>query len=228
MIDFLASLPLWLLAFVLNLLLMGFAAGGLWVARRWVVPWMNLQYHDAYVGAVVVQSVMVLYCLIAALTTVGVWTKYSQVADVVSAEATAIAACGATLAAIPNRCAGECGTGFRGYTDQVINGAWPQQRRGKIPREGVEWMDRLQADLFAFEPASEGQKIYHAETLRAFNNMNQARRQRLDAVHSGLPGVMWTCSCPVRSAACCSACSSAPTMPGTRERSPSAWQASSA
>ena len=91
MIDFLASLPLWLLAFVLNLVLMGFAAGGLWVARRWVVPWMNLQYHDAYVGAVVVQSVMVLYCLIAALTTVGVWTKYSQVADVVSAEATAIA-----------------------------------------------------------------------------------------------------------------------------------------
>ena len=55
MIDFLASLPLWLLAFVLNLVLMGFAAGGLWVARRWVVPWMNLQYHDAYVGAVVVQ-----------------------------------------------------------------------------------------------------------------------------------------------------------------------------
>ena len=77
MIDFLASLPLWLLAFVLNLVLMGFAAGGLWVARRWVVPWMNLQYHDAYVGAVVVQSVMVLYCLIAALTTVGVWTPVS-------------------------------------------------------------------------------------------------------------------------------------------------------
>jgi hypothetical protein len=191
MIDFLASLPLWLLAFVLNLVLMGFAAGGLWVARRWVVPWMNLQYHDAYVGAVVVQSVMVLYCLIAALTTVGVWTKYSQAADVVSAEATAIAGLWRDVRGYPEPLRGRMRDTLRGYTDQVINGAWPQQRRGKIPREGVEWMDRLQADLFAFEPASEGQKIYHAETLRAFNIMNQARRQRLDAVHSGLPGVMW-------------------------------------
>src|SRR5579871_6065944 len=148
MIDFLASLPLWLLAFVLNLVLMGFAAGGLWVARRWVVPWMNLQYQDAYVGAVVVQSVMVLYCLIAALTTVGVWTKYGQVADVVSAEATAIAGLWRDVRSYPEPLRGRMRDTLRGYTDQVINGAWPQQRRGKIPREGVEWMDRLQADLF--------------------------------------------------------------------------------
>jgi hypothetical protein len=30
------------------------------------------------------------------------------------------------------------------------------------------------------------------ETLRAYNEMIKARRLRLDAVHTGLPGVMWT------------------------------------
>jgi hypothetical protein len=191
MIDFLASLPLWLLAIVLNLVLMGIAVGALWLGRRWVIPWMNLKYHDAYVGAVVVQSVMVLYCLIAALTTVGVWTKHSQVADIVSAEATAIAGLWRDFSSYPEPVRGKLQDTLRGYTDQIINGAWPQQSRGRIPREGVVWMDQLQAELFAFEPASEGTKIAHAETLRAFNAMVHARRQRLDSVQSGLPGVMW-------------------------------------
>jgi hypothetical protein len=46
--------------------------------------------------------------------------------------------------------------------------------------------------LAMFEPATEGQKILHADALRAYNNMIQARRLRLDAVSTGLPGVMWT------------------------------------
>jgi hypothetical protein len=57
-------------------------------------------------------------------------------------------------------------------------------------------MDRLQSQLFAFEPATESQKILHAETVRAFNQLVQQRRQRLDAVGAGLPGVMWTVLLP--------------------------------
>jgi hypothetical protein len=52
-------------------------------------------------------------------------------------------------------------------------------------------MNRFQSILAAFEPTTEGQKILHAEGLRAYNNMIQARRLRLDAVSTGLPGVMW-------------------------------------
>ena len=191
MIDFLASLPLWLLAVFLNLVLMGTGLCGLWVARRWVVPWMRLSYDDAYVAAAVVQSVMVLYGLIAALTAVSVWTKFTQVEDIVSAEATTIADLWRDISSYPEPVRGQLQDTLRGYTDQVINVAWPLQRQGKIPLEGVAWMDRLQAQLFAFEPASEGKKVSHAETLRVFNNMVHARRQRVGAVHTSLPGVLW-------------------------------------
>src|SRR5262245_30557864 len=91
MIDFLQSLPLWLLAVVLNVWLMGLALVGLWVVRRWILPQLNLAYDDAYFGAAVVQSCMLLYGLIAALTAVGVWQRYTDVSDVVSGEATTIA-----------------------------------------------------------------------------------------------------------------------------------------
>jgi len=80
---------------------------------------------------------------------------------------------------------------LRGYTIQIIEEAWPEQRAGRIPRAGVEWMDRLQAQLFAYEPGRESQTILHAETLGAYNRLIEARRQRLDAANSRLPGVMW-------------------------------------
>jgi hypothetical protein len=191
MIDLLASLPLWLLAAVLTLMLVGTGLAALYAARRWLIPWMKLRYEDAYVGAVVVQSVMVLYSLVAALIAVGVWTKYTQVEGTISAEATAIASLWRDLGSYPEPTRTEAREILRGYTHQVIHGAWPQQRQGKIPREGVEWMNRLQATLFAFEPQSEGKKISHGEALRAFNTMVTARRQRVDAVNTGLPGVLW-------------------------------------
>ncbi len=79
----------------------------------------------------------------------------------------------------------------RGYTDQVIHEAWPQLRRGQIPQQGVEWMDRLQAQLFAYEPVTEAQKSLHAGTLGAFNQLVQQRRQRLDIARAELPIVLW-------------------------------------
>ena len=38
MIDFLFFLPLWALAIVLNVWLIGFSLASLWALRRWVVP----------------------------------------------------------------------------------------------------------------------------------------------------------------------------------------------
>jgi hypothetical protein len=190
--EVLSSLPLWALAIVLNVWLMGFALASLWVARRWLLPRLSTSGNAAlFHGAAVMQSAMVLYSLITALTAFSVWGTHSQVSGVVSGEATAIASLWRDLGGYPYPVRDTTQALLRGYTDQVINGAWPKQRRGQIPHEGVEWMDRLQAHLFAFEPRTESQKILHAETLGAYNRLVQARRQRLDAVGSGLRGVMW-------------------------------------
>ena len=52
-------------------------------------------------------------------------------------------------------------------------------------------MNHFQATLIAWEPVTEGQKLLHAETLRAYNYMILSRRMRLDAVDTGLPLVLW-------------------------------------
>jgi hypothetical protein len=190
-IEFLERLPLWVLALVLTAWLMGTVLVCLWIFRRQVLPRLQINFNNAPFVAPLMQSSMLLYSMIAALTAVGAWTRYSDVSRVVSAEATAITTLWRDLGGYPEPLGGSMQDLLRGYTDQVINGAWPQLKRGQIPSEGVEWMDRLQELLYPFEPATEGQKVLHAETLRAFNNLVEQRRQRLDAARAGLPGVFW-------------------------------------
>ena len=82
---------MWALALVLNVWLMGFALVSLLALRRWVLPRLRLNTDAAlFFGAAVMQSAMVLYGLVAALTAVSVWTKHSQVADIVSREETRV------------------------------------------------------------------------------------------------------------------------------------------
>jgi len=192
MIDFLIALPLWALAIVLNVSLIGFALGSLWALRRWVLPRLRIDTDASlFLGAAVMQSAMVLYGLVAALTAVSVWTRHSQVADTVSKEATSIAILWRDLGGYPQPERDAMREVLRGYTKQIIEEAWPEQRQGRVPRMGVEWMNRFQAQLFPFEPRSESLRILHAQTLNAYNGLIEARNARLDSVPTELPGVMW-------------------------------------
>lgn len=189
--DFVFVMPLWLLGTALITLLVGVGFLSLWVAYRWILPRLKLTYQDANFAVATVSSVMLLYALIAALIAVGVWQRHSQVENAVSAEATAISCVWRDLDGYPDPTRTKGRELLRGYTEQIIREAWPMMRYGKVPTEGVAWMDRLQAELFAFEPARDSLRIVHAETLRAFNKLLEDRRQRLDCVQMALPGVFW-------------------------------------
>ena len=104
MLDFLFSLPLWVLVIMLNVWLVGFALATLWALRRWVFPKLGAETDASlFFGAAVMQSAMVLYGLIAALTAVSVWTRHAQVSDIVSSEATSIATLWRDLGGYPDR-----------------------------------------------------------------------------------------------------------------------------
>lgn len=201
-IDFLSALPAWLLGLVLLILLVGGGLATLWAVRRWVLPSLKVDADDAEFASGAVQCAMLLYGLIAALIAVGVWQRHSQIEDIVSAEASAISGLWRDLGGYPEPTRSETRDTLRGYTDQIINEAWPLQAQGKTPSAGVVWMDKLQAKMFAFEPATDSQRILHAEAVRAFNNLMQHRRQRVDSVHARLPGVFWLLLLP--GAAVCS------------------------
>jgi hypothetical protein len=192
MIDFLTGLPLWTLAVVLNVWLIGFTLVAVAVLRRWVFPRVPMTSDPAlYFSIAVMQASFVLFGLVAALTAVSVWQRYEGVSNIVSQEANAIATLWRDLGGYPQPQREDLQQELRGYTVQIAREAFPAHREGRVILTGVAWMDRLQAKLFPFEPATEGQKALHTETLAAYNRVLAARRERIHSVGSGLPLVVW-------------------------------------
>lgn len=169
-----------------------FALAGLWLVRRHVLPRMKINAEDSEFSGTLVQAVMVFYGLAVALIAVGVFDTYSDVSKIVSTEAAELGAFYRDASTYPEPTRGQLQHELKSYARYVIDVAWPAQRQGQVARRGVEMLNRVQDTLAAFEPATEGQKIIHAEALRAFNELLEARSLRLDAVvGSGLSGALW-------------------------------------
>jgi len=189
--DFLVHLPLAISASLIILALCAFAWGGLLFVRRRVLPRLRVHPEDSnFVGAMV-QAVMVFYGLALALIAVNVWQAYSDTSKIVSLEATALAALYRDVSGYPDPAQSELKRELRDYVNQIIHEAWPLQKKGQVPSAGVEYMTRFQTILIGCEPATEGQKLLHAETLRAYNHLTICRRMRVDVVKTGLPVVLW-------------------------------------
>jgi len=191
MFDSLFDIPLAVMGPAIIASLCFFGLAGLVLVRRFVLPRLRIHVEDSEFSGTMVQSVMVFYGLAVALIAVTVFQTYSDVSKITSAEATSLAALYRDVSSYPMPLRAVLQDELRAYTDQVIHEAWPKQQRGETPTAGVEMMTRFQVQLAGFEPATEGQKLLHAEALRAYNNMTVARRLRLDAVGTGLPSVMW-------------------------------------
>ena len=189
--DFLFDLPLIVTGPLIIGSLCVFAIGGLLLVRHRVLPRLRVQREDSEFSGAMIQCIMVFYGLAVALIAVSVSQTYSDVSKLVSGEATALAALYRDVSSYPEPIRTPLQGGLRDYVHNVIQEAWPSQQHGKIPGGGVELMNRFQNTLAGFEPVTEGQKLLHGEALRAYNNLIQARRLRLDAVGTALPGVMW-------------------------------------
>jgi len=166
-------------------------AMGLSLTRRLIIPRLGNLAHHNEITATFLYGILVIYGLAVALIAVAAWEKYAEVARVVSAEASSIGALYRDVSGYPESARKSLQADLEAYTRYIIHEAWPLQRRGKVPTGGVVIMDRFQDKLMAFDPTTEGQKALHQETLRAYNTLILARRERLDSVSAGLTAPMW-------------------------------------
>ena len=191
MIAFFVGWPWFVFAFLIVALSALSGVIGLSFTRRFVVPRFGHIAHQNEVTGFLHHGILIIYGLAVALLAIAVWEKYSEVKKTVSSEAVAIGALYRDTRGYPEPVRGRLQGQLKAYTEQIIHEAWPMQRRGQIPSAGVDLMNRFQDELFAFEPATQGQMALHMETLRAYNVLIQARRLRLDFVKDALPAPMW-------------------------------------
>lgn len=139
-----------------------------------------------YFGAITLR-----YGVTLGLLMIEVWTTFTETEAKVDREASTLAALYLDVSHYPEPNRGYQQDDVRKYTRNVIDVAWPQQRKGLIPMGNVRIVSDLANDLAVFEPASEGQKALHAETYRLFNELIERRRSRVLGVTQGLSGALW-------------------------------------
>ncbi len=189
--DALYQLPLPVAGVLIIGVLCLYSLAGTALTRRFILPRLNVNGEDSEFTGAMVQAIMVFYGLAMALVAVSVWETHSEVSDTVSQEASRLACLYRDVSGYPEPLRSELRGELLGYTNYLIDEAWPQQRAGIQPTRGIEWMNRFQTSLCPFEPTNESQKILHAEAMRAYNHMLEARRLRLAAMLIKLPGTLW-------------------------------------
>src|SRR5205814_8647036 len=120
---------------------------GLALVRRLVIP--RFHYHDGANDAVsgTVQAIGVFYGITVGLIAVGVWNTNSNAAELVSKEATSIAAIYRDVCGYPSQTRDRLQSKLRDYTVFVIEQAWPAQKIGHGQRlnGGSKIMDDFQS-----------------------------------------------------------------------------------
>jgi hypothetical protein len=192
MLEFVFDVPLLISGPAIIGALCVLSIGGLLLVRRTVLPRLRIRAEDSEFSGSLLQAVMVFYGLAVALIAVNVFETYSDVSEIVSREASELGALYRDASSYPEPIRQELQAELRDYARYVIDTAWPAQRSGEVALEGIAMLNRFQASMTRFEPATEGQRTLHAEALRAYNQLVEARSLRIDAAtHTGLPGVLW-------------------------------------
>ena len=191
MIQWMYEIPKWQLGACFGAVFVG----GTWLGIIFISPflkvWLKGQAGINDLVGYALSAFGVFYGLLLGLLAVATYQNNSEVSATVAREASSLAALYRDVSAYPEPVRSELQGRLRDYTRYVVDKAWPLQRKGEVPLEGVRMMDEFQTALTKFEPTTKGQEIVHAETFRQYNDMIQLRRQRLQSIGTGIPGVMW-------------------------------------
>ena len=80
---------------------------------------------------------------------------------------------------------------LRDYARYVIDKDWPAHRRGVVLEGGQHRIDAIRQTVLSFEPTTKTQEVLQGEMQRYLDAMAVAREQRLAAVSSSIPSLLW-------------------------------------
>jgi hypothetical protein len=186
------DLPNWLFGVLTIASAMAIGLIGLYATRKLVRRLHGDRHSHNEVVGYYLGAVCVFYGITLGLLAVATWQTYTDVETRVGQEAAAIGALYRDVSSFPDPNRAELQADLRQYVRQVIDVAWPQQRRGIVPEDEGVSLSTFQMHLGRFEPVTEGQKVIYAQAYRGFYAVAELRGRRLQSVQEGLPGPLWT------------------------------------
>jgi hypothetical protein len=131
------------------------------------------------------------YAVLLGLLTVATFQTTKDLQDHVADEASSLSTMYHSADGYPEPLRSQLKSELRDYTRYVIEKDWPAHRQARTPQGGEHRLQAIREALFSFEPKSKTQEVLHGEIIRQFNAMSVSREERLSAVSSSMPGVLW-------------------------------------
>jgi hypothetical protein len=131
------------------------------------------------------------YAVLLGLLTVATFQTTKDLQDHIAQEASSLSTMYTSAAGYPEPARSELRAELRDSTHYVIQKDWPAHRKGLTPIGGDHRLQVIRETLFSFEPTTKTEEVLDAEVIREFDAMSAAREQRLSAVSSAMPAVLW-------------------------------------
>lgn len=187
------NIPDWLFTFISVLVTAAIGVGGMFATRTWVKR-LHLGHSHNEMVSYYLAAVGVFYGITLGLIAISTWQTYTDVDNKVTLEASAIAALWRDVSDYPEPQRTILQNNLRNYTRDIIDFAWPLQRRGIVPPAGPKghlFFTHFEEALYAFEPQTQGQMALQMTALNQFNTLATLRQERMQTVKAGLPQSMW-------------------------------------
>ncbi len=185
------DLPTWIFGTLTSAVFVAIGLAGLYLTRDWVRRLHNGDHaHNDIVGFYLA-AVTVLYGVCVGLLAIGAWATYSDVQGKIDHEAAALGALYRDISAYPEPVRSIMQDDLRRYTRQVVDVGWPLQQHGIVPNNASAVLSDFQEHFMSFEPQNERQNILAAESYRAFNDLTESRRARLNSIKDEMPAPLW-------------------------------------
>ena len=182
------------LAWLWGILLIGtmvlLAVAGILLARRWFgVEVLKLNNE---VAGFIYGVIGVLYAVLLGFTAIIVWERFDTAQADVDEEANALADLYRNAQVFPDDVRKELETHLRAYATLVADKEWAAMAAQRASPETWEAYNRLWHTYHLFQPQTDHEKIWYAQSLTELNQLGDQRRLRLLSSRSdGIPDVMW-------------------------------------
>jgi Na+/proline symporter len=185
---YLTNLPIWALILLLILCTALSMAGPLLIRRH--ITLEKLRTNNEVAGFKFA-AIGVLYAVLLAFVVVIVWERFSDAEKALATEAGAAATVYRLAGGLSEGSAAALRARLAAYLKSVLEDDWPAMSKGRWSPATSRALTGLYEELVHYRPADMHDADLQEDLLREFDQLTQARRERLVMAESTVPGPVW-------------------------------------
>jgi hypothetical protein len=167
----------------------GFFLIGLFFVRKFVHH-SKLEIHNEVAGFIYA-VIGVIYAVLLAFVVVTVWEQFTNTEDRVSQEVSHLIDVYRNANAFPDSVKTPIQTSISDYMQLMIDKEWDAMSKNTVSEEAKAAYLKIWDLHLKYNPTTEHEKFWYAETIKELNALADARRYRIDCIYYGVPEFMW-------------------------------------